>query len=210
MSLCFNFLFEILAMKHSPIRVLKKFTLLFILITVFTKVSAQEWNSARLTVLNGSSIPFNFNSLHTIKDGIEIHSGTQFGISMADSSKVGHNLDGFIVNFRSFNGQSSIKGDVYTLPLSCIRVKAENLLGLNSGISTGYNTLTTNWLPLFTYTKPPLLPWVELNWSTAQLNVSFECGKPVSGGGNGSLMGEEPDYYTLEIEFELIPTGPGF
>lgn len=191
-------------------RVFKTFTLFSLLITAFVKVDAQEWNSARLTVLYGSSIPFNFNSLHTIKNGIEILSGTQLGISMADSSKVGHTLEGFELNFRSFNSQSTIRGDVYSLPLSRIRVKADNLLGLNSGVSNGYTTLTTDWLTLFSYNIPAMTPWVNLDWSNAQLNVSFECGKPTAGGGNGSLMGEEPDFYTVEIEFELIPTGAGF
>ncbi len=126
---------------------------------------------------------------------------------MADSSKVGHDLEGFVLNFRSFNGQANIRGDVSMLPLNRIRVRAENLLGLGSGFSYGYKDLTTDWVTLFTYTNPS---WTDLNWADHQLNISFECGKPVSEGGNGSLLGEDPDYYNVEIEFEIVPTGPGF
>jgi len=183
---------------------------MFVFTLIFFNVSrgnAQEWNSARLTVLYGSTIPFNFNTLDKIKNGIEIDNGTQFGISMADSSKIGHKLEGFILNFRSFNSQTNLKGDVYTLPLNRLRVKAENAIGLGSGFSYGFKDLSTDWLPLFSYTNPS---WTNLNWANNQLKISFECGKPISGGGNGSLLGEEPDYYNVEVEFELVPTGPGF
>ena len=194
-------------MFHS-VRI-SKILVVFLLIFISTgKIFSQEWNSARLTVLYGSSIPFNFNSLDKFKKGIEINPGTRFGISMADSSKLGHVLQGFVLNFRAFNNQSSIKGDVYTLPLNRIRVKAENGVGLESGFSYGFKDLTADWIPLFKYTYTTL-PWINLNWVSNQLNVSYDCGKPLPGG-NGSLLGEEPDYYNIEIEFELVPTGSGF
>jgi len=67
--------------------------------------------------------------------------------------------------------------------------------------------LSSNWVPLFSFTN---LTWHNLTWTNAQLNISFECGKPTTSGGNGNLLGEEPDYYNVEIEFELVPTGLGF
>jgi len=201
---------EFQTMIHSFQRLLKLWIFLALMLINVPNGLTQEWNSARLTVLYGSSIPFNFNSLAKIKDGIEITTGTHIGISMADSAKVGHTLEGFILNFRSFNGQANIKGDVYTLPLNRIQVKAQNILGLGSGTTYGYKDLTTGWVPLFTYSIVSPSPWVNLDWSNHQLNLSFQCGVPVSRGGNGSLMGEGPDYYNVEIEFELMPTGPGF
>lgn len=190
-----------------PVRV-TKVVVLFMLIFISTgKIVSQEWNSARLTILYGNSIPFNFNTLDKMKKGIEISSGSRLGITLADSSKVGHVLQGFVLNFRSFNNQSNIKGDAFTLPLNRIRVKAENSLGLENGLSYGYKDLTADWIPLFTYTN---ITWTNLTWVNHQLNVAFECGKPTDAGGNGALIGEEPDYYNVEIEFELVPTGPGF
>lgn len=170
-------------------------------------VVSQEWNAARLTVLSGSSIPFNFNTLKKIKKGIEITHGTRFGVTLVDSSKVGHTLQGFVLNFRAFNGQNRLQGETRSLPLNKIRVKVENSLGLESGFSYGYKDLTADWIPLFSYTNPS---WTNLHWANNQLNVIFECGKPLGEGGNGALIGEEPDYYNVEIEFELVPTGPGF
>lgn len=197
--------------KQAMMQITKMFIALILMLVSTSMCISQEWNAARITVLYGSDIPFNFNTLDKIKNGVEIATGTRFGISLADSSKVGHDLEGFELNFRSFNGQPNIKGDVNVLPLNRIRVKAESGLGLGGGISEGYENLTTNWVRLFSYTKTPWNPpGDDLKWSDNQLIISYECGKPITDGGNGSLMGESPDYYNVEIEFELVPIGPGF
>ena len=183
--------------------------ILYVLLVVSSteQVMSQEWNYARLNVMYGSTIPFNFSTMDKIKKGVEISPGTRFGISLADSAKVGHVLQGFVLNFRAFNNQNTIKGDSYSIPLNRIRVKAENVIGLESGTSYGYVDLSSNWVPLFSFSN---LTWHNLTWANAQLNISFECGKPTTAGGNGSLLGEEPDYYNVELEFELVPTGLGF
>lgn len=177
----------------------------FIVILLFGSIEtvmSQEWNTARLSVLYGSTIPFNFTNIEKIKNGLEITNGTVFGISMADSSRVGHILKGFVLSFRAFNYQNTLKGDVFNLPLNRIRVKAENASGLETGFSHGYKDLTADWIPLFTYTQ---IPWVKnLNWLDNQLRISLDCGKPTPVG-NGTLMGEDPDYYNVEIEYELEP-----
>lgn len=191
-------------------RILKILSSLILIFISTPQGISQEWNAARISVLYGSNIPFNFNTLEKIKNGIEIATGTLLGISLADSNKVGHDLEGFVLNFRSFNSQPTIKGDVYEFPLDRIRLKAENVKGLGSGASAGYEDLSTGWTTLFSYDIIALTPWINMDWDNYQLNISYECGKPVSGGGNGSLLGEKPDYYNVEIEFELVPTGSGF
>lgn len=202
------FVAYILHAKQLMISSYLRLLLFVLLITCSTEhAMSQEWNYARLNVMYGSSIPFNFSSMDKIKKGVEITPGTRFGISLADSAKVGHVLQGFVLNFRTFNSQNVIKGDSYSIPLNRIRVKAENATGLESGTSYGYMDLSSNWIPLFSFTN---LTWHNLNWANAQLNISFECGKPATSGGNGNLLGEEPDYYNVEIEFEIVPTGLGF
>jgi len=183
------------------------FLLVVLFFTQGIEINSQEWNNARLSVLYGGNIPFHFNTMDKLKNGIEITNGTVFGISMADSNQAGHDLEGFELNFRSFNGQPNIRGDVHTIDLDRIRIRVENALGLAAGVSAGYQDLTTGWINLFDYTN---LAWTDLDWSNHQLNISYECGVPVASGGNGSLLGEPADFYMVEIEFELIPTGPGF
>jgi hypothetical protein len=168
---------------------------------------AQEWNSARLVILYGGNITFNFNNLSKIKEGIELTEATHLGISLADSNQAGHTLEGFELNFRTFNGATQITGDVYTHELNTIRVKAENALGLASGTSYGYQNLDVGWTTLFSYTNPS---FTDLTWDSDQIYLSYDCGIPLINGGNGSLLGKPGDYYTIEIEIELIPTGPGF
>lgn len=183
------------------------FICLLFALTLTSPVNGQEWNYARLSLLYGGSIPFNFNSIQKYTEGIEIIDGTILGITLVDSSQVGHDLEGFDLNFRTFNGQATIKGSVDDLPLDRIRVRAENNIGLGSGTSFGYQDLAAGWTSLFSYTN---IPFSSLTWDTHQLGLSYECGKPVSAGGNGTLLGATPDYYTVEIEVELVPTGPGF
>lgn len=186
---------------------MKYFLTLMTFSLFFTPTFAQEWNSARLVILYGGNTTFNFNSLDKIKNGIELTNATHLGISMADSNQPGHILEGFDLNFRTFNGATNIKGDVYTLDLNHIRLKAENALGLGAGTSNGFVDLDAGWSTLFTYTN---VAYTDLTWDAHQLYLSYDCGIPVSDGGNGSLLGEPGDYYTVEIEIELIPTGPGF
>jgi hypothetical protein len=121
---------------------------------------------------------------------------------LTDNNIPGHDLTGFVLNFRSFNGQTDIQGEAFTLPLDRIRVRAIDFLGLSGGTSNGYQLLATGWLPLFSYTD---LTWSDLSWSTHQLTISYDCGT-----GLRSLLGEKPDYYNVEVELELMPTGSGF
>jgi len=187
-----------------------KIACLLILICIFSqKGIAQDAAlvSSRLTLVYGSSIPFNFNTLAKIKNGIEIATGTVLGISLVDGNPVGSKmLTGFNIYFKSFNDQSVIQGDYYTLPLNMIRVKADNASGMGTGTTEGYQDLSTVETLLFSYTNPI---WVDLSWTSYQLVVSYECGKSVADGGNGSLLGEEPDYYNVEIQFDLWPTVAG-
>jgi hypothetical protein len=167
----------------------------------------QELNGARLALLYGGNITFNFNSISKFANGMELINATQLGITLADSNQPGYDLEGFDLNIRSFNGSVNIKGDIYTLPLDKIRLKAENALGLGAGTSFGYQDLTTGWTTLFSYTNPA---FTNLTWNSSQLYISYDCGIPISAGGNGTLLGQPADYYSVEIEIELIPTGPGF
>ena len=173
-------------------------------------LTAQEWNYARLSLIYGAEIPFNFNSVRRISEGIEIQEGTILGITLVDSAQAGHTLTGFDLQMRAFNGATEIMGEVHSLDLDRIRIRADNYLGFGAGFTTDtYQDLSAAWTRLCQYIDPDLV-FDDLTWDTHQLSLSFECGKPVSDGGNGSLLGEAADQYRVEIEIELIPTGPGF
>ncbi len=174
----------------------------------FFKANAQEYNYARLSVLYGGNIPFNFKTIDNFKNGIRIDNGTVIGVSLVDSNQVGATLEGFTIRFRSFNSQANIEGSSNNLPLSYIQVEASNNIGLPAPDAnyTGLQTLTTNWVNVVEYTQNPVTPpdFINLDWANHQINISYECGVA------NSLLGEPADYYSVEIEIELIPTGPGF
>jgi hypothetical protein len=171
---------------------------------------AQEWNHARLVLIYGGQIPFNFNSLRNYSEGIEVQEGTILGVSMVDSAQAGHDLTGFDLNMRTFNGATEILGDANSLPLSTIRLQAGNYLGFGSGLSTfPYLDLSAGWVTLCSYLDDDLV-FDDLVWDSHQISISYDCGIPLSEGGNGTLEGAPPDYYWVEIEIELVPTGPGF
>ena len=171
---------------------------------------AQEWNHARLVLIYGGQIPFNYNSLRNYAEGIEVEEGTIVGITMVDSAQAGHDLTGFNLNMRTFNGATEIQGDANSLPLNTIRMRADNYLGFGGGLTTfPYLDLSAGWVTLCSYLDDDLV-FEDLVWDSHQISVSYDCGIPVSAGGNGSLEGAPPDYYWVEIEIELVPTGPGF
>jgi hypothetical protein len=185
----------------------------FFLVLVFlaSGAASQEWNYARLVMIYGGNIPFNFNSLKRYAEGLEISDGTILGVTLADSSQAGRILDGFELNVRAFNGATEIVGDANSLDLNVIRIKAEVSQGFELGIfdSEGYIDLPPDFEVLCSYLDN-VGGFDDLVWSDHQLSISYECGKPVAAGGNGSLLGEPPDYYHVEIELELVPTGFGF
>jgi hypothetical protein len=184
--------------------------MIVLLSSVVGTAFSQDWNYARLVLIYGSHIPFNFNSMNRYVQGIEVLEGTILGVTLADSSQVGTDLTGFDLNIRAFNGATEILGDANNLDLDVIRIKAENYLGFGPGFSTmGYQDLSPGWTTLCSYTDPNPV-FTDLTWDNYQLGISYECGKPVADGGNGSLLGEPPDYYRVEIELELLPTGIGF
>ncbi len=191
-------------------RVVTIFWAAVILLSFSRGAEAQEWNYARLVLIYGGNIPFNFNSLKRYAEGIEIENGTILGVTLADSTQPGHNLTGFDLNVQAFNGATEITGDANSLDLNVIRIKAESYQGFGPGfLSQGYIDLPPGFELLCSYTDPDAT-FDDLVWSAHQLAISYECGKPVAEGGNGSLLGEQPDYYVVEIEIELVPTGGGF
>jgi len=183
----------------------KVYTLLILLIVSNTMVRSQDFNYARLVVVYGNNIPFNFNSIENFKDGIRIEDGTILGITMVDSVANLPTVHGFDLQFRTFNGKAVIEGSgANSLPLNTIEVEATDFSGLGGATYSGLQPLSPGWINLVQYTDPAAPPFNDLNYSTHQIRISYECGI------NTSLLGEVSDYYNVEIEFELIPTGPGF
>ena len=166
---------------------------------------AQELYTARLVVVYGGSIPFNFNSIQRYSEGIEIEDGTILGVTLQEDDDSDIELEGFDLQVRAFNAYS-IKGDAYELALDRIRIRADNYMGLVDGEYFGYQELSSTWVTLFSY-NPGIFEGTS--WNTHQLGISFDCGRSADEGGAGIMLGENPDFYSVEVEFVIVPFGPG-
>ena len=118
---------------------MKKIFIFFIAFSLIYGVSySQEYNYARLVVIYGNMIPFNFNSIQNYKDGIRVEDGTIFGVTMVDSVSNPPTVHGFDIQFRAFNGQAVIQGTgANSLPLNTIEVEATDFAGLGGAIYSG-------------------------------------------------------------------------
>lgn len=166
---------------------------------------AQHSNTARLTTLIGSHIEFNFSSINQYNNGIKITNGTTIGITIADitlATLPGTEptaLVGWSVEVQAYNGQTDIAGTgANILPLNTIQIEATDANGTLSGATfNGMQDLSTTPAVLLSTAVPGHTP---ANANDHQIDLSYECGIA-----NGSLLGEIPDYYAVEIEIILIP-----
>ncbi|MCB0395177.1 MAG: hypothetical protein KDD36_00905 [Flavobacteriales bacterium] len=181
-----------------------KLSLVLLLTTFGLSAYAQDWNTARLSILSGGNIPFYFNTLDKYNSGIEVTNGTVLGINIADlptdPPTPNSTLVGWSLEFNSYNGATDLQGSgANTLPLNTIQLEATNNIGLDPADATyyGLKDLTVAGEVLMETTNAAHL---NCDWTTHQVNITYQAGMA-----NGSLLGETPDYYVVEIEIILIP-----
>ena len=173
------------------------FLSLFVVSLICHSGHAQD-NSARLTTIIGSRIEFNFNTLDNYNNGIRITNGTTMGISMSAIAPAV--LTGWHIDVQAFNSQSSIDGaGSNSLPLNTIQIEATDANGnLSTAVFNGLQDLAiAPGNTLMSTIDPAHIP---ADANTHQINLSYECGIA-----NGSLLGQTPDYYAVELEVILIP-----
>ena len=178
---------------------MKKYILsiLFSLLVSSLSIVGQD-NVARLTVLIGSHIEFNFNSLQRYENGIQIPDGTTFGITMVDLTA--GTLTGWHIDAQTYLGAVDLVGAAgNTLPSETIQIEATDANG-NLGGATffGLQDLSPVGATLMETNDPAHIP---ANPNTPQVNISYECGMLPT----NNLMGAPSDYYFIEVEFILIP-----
>lgn len=161
------------------------------------KVSGQD-NYARLTVLIGSHIEFNFNSLDKYQNGVQITDGTTLGIAIGEIAPAV--MTGWHLDVQTFLGATDLVGSTgATLPSETIQIEATDANGnLGTAIFGGLRDLTAAGATLMSTND---LSDVPADPNTHQINISYECGMTPA----NNLLGATADYYTIEVEFILIP-----
>ncbi len=192
---------------------------LFILLIFFNSNLFSQYNSARIAILSGGVVNFNFKTIQDYKNGIESNN-TVIGISMSDINPgfpVGHSIvDGFKLYFSTT--ASNIVGDGgNTIPLSSIQASASSISGFATATFNSYQDLTGpvtlnssaspplgNVLMDFDAAGIPLPPGVfSINTNTNKIRIFFQCGMNVAP--SNKLLGVASDYYSVPIELWLWP-----
>ena len=92
-------------------------------------VQAQPWNTARLSVIEGGTVEFNFNSFDEYENGITSTNGTVLGITIANLA-AGSALASWTLDFETDLGATSLQGQgTNTLDLDVIELTASENFG---------------------------------------------------------------------------------
>lgn len=161
------------------------------------KAKAQD-NYARLTVLIGSHIEFNFNSLDKYASGIQIPDGTTLGVAIGEIAPAV--MTGWHLDVQTFLGATDLVGSTgATLPSETIQIEATDANGnLGTAIFAGQIDLTAAGGTLMSTND---LTDIPADPNTHQINITYDCGTTPA----TNLLGATADYYTIEVEFILIP-----
>ncbi len=191
----------------------------FILFVFFNSNLFSQFNTARIAILSGGVVNFNFKTIQDYKNGIESNN-TVICISMSDLNPgfpISHSIvDGFKLYFSTT--ASNIIGDAgNTIPLSAIQASASNISGFASATFNAYQDFTGSFTTNSILVPPsggvlmeyddvsiPLLSGVfSINTNTNKIRIYFQCG--MNAAPSNKLLGSTADYYSVPIELWLWP-----
>lgn len=172
-----------------------------------------QYNSARLVLVSGGSLSFSFNNLADYKNGKTDANGTILAISMADNALDPTVVDGFELYVNTPDAVIQGEDIANTLALNTIELDATILGGLpTSTINPLLPSALVNGVG--PSCCPPVAPTglllisctggctdVPATSNTNQVRVTYAIGTTV---GN-NLLGQQPDYYTVEVDYWLWP-----
>jgi hypothetical protein len=179
-----------------------------------------DYNSARLSLLTGSNLNFNFSSLNDYKNGITLEDFTVLGITICDCTSeigadpvAGSTITGWDLYMDTdepfLNGSPG-----NTLPLCFLEAEASTRNGLVGVNYTGRQTLRQHGSSdriAFDDSSPFTIS--NRFWASDQMNISYYLAVPptnadcIADGYFFPLINSNviPDYYTITISFTLVP-----
>lgn len=183
-----------------------------------------DFNSARISILSGGNVEFNFLNLNDYKDGKTLTDKTVLGISICDCNSTagadpvaGSNITGWDLYFDTDDTEFSGIDPANSLPLCFIEAQAvprpgSGLVGL---VSSGYQVLVNEGDPTTPLISEDVAPATIADrlWTNDQLNISYRFASPLnlSCPGVSFPLINSPvvgDYYTITISFALVARCP--
>jgi hypothetical protein len=153
-------------------------------VVLYVFFSGVIFGQARLNISSGGSVNFFFNSYQKYVTGITYNDFTQLTVEYNDTTAA-NIFPHWRIDVKSLN--PNIVGDAgNTLDLDVIELSATG-----AGTSAGIQPLGISDVSLITGA-------VETGIGTSTVSVSYYCGV------TKSLIGEEADYYVVDILFTLI------
>ncbi len=165
-------------------RVLVTFFVLGLSFMILYNPGFAQSDTAHIRIQSGGSVNFKYNSLYDYEEGKIYDQWTTFNI-YADFSSATY----WRLRFKSLT--TEIRGEYdfdndgqYTIPLSKVKLKATVT---SDGNSTGEKTLSSSYKDLVTE---------GTQGTNVTVTIQYQC---------DSLLGFDPDYYFVDIEFKIAP-----
>jgi len=160
-------------------------SLIVILLYIFYGITV--FGQARLNISSGGSVYFYFNSLKKYSDGIKYENFTKLSIMYNDTNTTGTTYPQWKLVAKAL--QTEIQGEdpANTLNLDVIELEATS----TSADANPKNILTATDVEL-------LKNGTATGVNPASVFITYFCGE------TNKLIGKEPDYYVVDIQFTLM------
>ncbi len=185
-----------------------------------------DYNSARLSMLSGSSVDFNFQTISDYKNGITKSNSTVMGISICNCNSeggtsadpiAGSTITGYSIYLDTDDPNFTGLNPVNSLPLCALEASATVSAGFAAsavtvtGTKVALDQIPTAGGPIFQEDNSPL-QIADRFWTTDQISIDYFMGvSPASGPCALSVPfidaagGYVPDAYYVTISFTLVP-----
>lgn len=179
-----------------------------------------DYNSARISILSGGNVEFNFLNLNDYKAGKTLTNKTVLGISICDCNSTAgadpianSGITGWDLYFDTDDTEFVGSDPANTLDLCFLEAQATIRNGLVGIITNGFQVLDQEGsppLPLASEDVNPAIIAAKV-WSTDQLNITYRFASEFNVSclpGQAFPLINSPvvgDYYTVTVSFTLVP-----
>ncbi|TVQ18540.1 MAG: hypothetical protein EA361_01320 [Bacteroidetes bacterium] len=181
---------------------LRKIAVFGLLLILFQQVLSQEVvTSSRIRVESGGSVPFNINSYKKYEEGMSFEYWTRLSLSFSDSIVTGTETNvstatwklEFKANTISMSGDYGGELDLDLISIKLFDAGGNNELGefIEEGGDEGYVSLSDAFQTLIKNAP-------QGNFNDNKILITYRIGQ-----GEKKLLNNPPDYFTVDIIFEL-------
>lgn len=185
-----------------------------------------DYNSARISMLAGSNVDFNFQTINDYKNGISKTNSTIMGISICNCNSeggtspdpiAGSTITGYSIYFDTDDAEFTGLNPANSLPLCALEASAAVLAGFAAsavtiaGTKVALDQIPNASGPIFQEDNSPL-QITDRFWTTDQISIDYFMGVAPASGPCALAVplidaagGYVPDSYYVTVSFTLVP-----